>query len=324
MKAIVRHRYGTPDELNLEDIPKPVPQDDQLLIKVHATSINAMDWRFLKADPFFIRLMLGLWTPKQKVLGFNIAGVVEAVGKDVQAFQVGDEVFGTCNGGGFAEYVCTFERALVLKPSNVTFEQAAALPTAAQTALQGLRDAGKIEAGQKVLIHGASGGVGTFAVQIAKHFGAEVTAVCSTRNVEMVRSLGADYVIDYKKEDFAKNGECYDLIFGINGNRSIFDFRRSLCENGRYVLGGGSGLRQMMQTRFLGRRLSGKDGKQLFAMPTTTFKKDDLITLGELVNDGSIRPVIDHCYPLEQTREAFWYIEKEHARGKVVICPKTI
>lgn len=321
MKAIVRHQYGSSQVLQVENVQKPIPKENEVLIKIQAASINAIDWRFMKANPFFIRFMgYGFLTPKKlKVLGFNIAGHVEAIGSNVEQFKVGDAVFGACSGGGFAEYVCTNENAIVLKPTHITFEQAAATPSAAITALQGLRDAGGIQAGQRVMIHGASGGVGTFAVQIAKFFGAEVTAVCSTRNVQIARSIGADYVIDYKKEDFASNGQQYDLIFGINGNRSIFEYNRALSSNGTYVMSGGDGAKQLLQPMLFGKWLSRKGNKKLLAMATAKIVKEDLLFLQGLLESGEIHPVIDDCYPLSQTRSAFQYIENSHAQGKVII-----
>src|SRR5256714_3956557 len=245
MKAIVYHTYGSPDVLKLQEVQKPVPQDDEVLVKVHATSVNAGDWHLLRGKPFLMRLMgFGLLKPKHQILGSDIAGRVEAVGRSVKQFQPGDEVFGNTaeyGFGGFAEYVSVPEEALVLKPANLSFEEAAAVPQAALTALQGLRDKGQIQKGQKVLIHGAGGGVGTFAVQIAKSFGAEVTAVCSTRNLDIAHSIGADHVIDYTQEDFTKNGKLYDLIIAVNGYHSIFDYKRALSPRGMYVMTGGSG-----------------------------------------------------------------------------------
>lgn len=242
MKAIVYTKYGSPDVLHLEEIEKPTPKDDEVLIKVHAASVNAYDWHFLTADVFLIRLMGGgLLKPKNTTLGADIAGRVEAVGSQVKQFKPGDEVFGTArrSSGGFAEYVCALEKTLVLKPANVSFEEAAAVTMAALTALQGLRDEGRIRSGQKVLIEGASGGVGTFAIQIAKSFGAEVTAVCSTTKLDIARSIGADHVIDYTKEDFTKNGKRYDLILVANGSHSVFEYKRALNPNGICVISGG-------------------------------------------------------------------------------------
>ncbi|MEM7334703.1 MAG: NAD(P)-dependent alcohol dehydrogenase [Chloroflexota bacterium] len=322
MKAIVRKTYGDHTVLSLQHVDKPAPEVDQLLIKIKAVSINGMDWRLLGGKPYLIRLMgIGVFEPKVKILGFNIAGVVEAAGANISEFKIGDEVFGSCSGGGFAEFVCASEKALVLKPKNVTFEQAAAVPTAALTALQGLRNAGDIRAGQNVLIHGASGGVGSFAVQIAKYFGANVTAVCSTRNVEIARQSGADRIIDYTKEDFAESGQRYDLIFGINGNRSIYEYKAALTPKGTYIAAGGSGAKQLFQPMLLGRFVSEKDGRQLSSMPTARIVKEDLLLLTQMLESGAINPVIDDCYPLEKTPDAFRYLEERHAKGKVVIVP---
>ncbi len=241
MKAVVYTKYGPPDVLQLKEVEKPTPNDDEVLIKVRAASVNPLDWHLMRAEPFLARLEVGFLKPKNKILGADIAGRVEAVGRNVKQFQLGDEVFGEIfeNGlGGFAEYVSVPESALALKPANISFEAAAAVPIAALTALQGLRDKGEIQSGQKVLINGASGGVGTFAVQIAKSFGAEVTGVCSTRNLEMVRSIGSDQVIDYTQEDFTKNGQRYDLILDVAAYHSIFDYKRALSPEGIYVMVG--------------------------------------------------------------------------------------
>lgn len=320
MKAIVHHNYGSPDILQLETVQKPTPSNNQLLIKVQASSVNAIDWHMLRADPFIIRLTgSGFWKPKNQVLGFDIAGQVEAVGKHVKQFKPGDTVFGSCQNRGFAEYVCTNEDEVVLKPENVTFEQAAAVPVAAITALQGLRDSGNIQPEQKVLIHGASGGVGMFAVQLAKAFWAEVTAVCSTRNLEMARSLGANHVIDYTKDDFTQNGQHYDLILAVNGNRSIFDYKRSLTPKGTYVAVGGSGLRQMLQSMLLGPWLSRKGDQKLLFMGMAKITKKDLDYLRVLLEKNKIVPFIDKCYPLNEVPKAIQYIEDIHAQGKVVI-----
>ena len=320
MKAIVNHRYGSPDVLNLETVQKPTPNDDQVLIKVHASSINALDWHMLRASPFIIRLTgSGFLRPKDTILGVDIAGKVEAVGKNVRQFKPGDEVFGACDKGGFAEYACSTQKGLVLKPENVTFEQAAAVPVAAITALQGLRDSGNIRAGQKVLIHGASGRVGMFAVQIAKSFGAEVTAVCSTRNLEMARSIGADHVIDYTREDFAQNGQKYDLIFAINGNRSIFDYKRALTPEGTFVAAGGNGAKQMIQPMLLGSWLSKRGDQTFLFMGIAQIIKKDLEFLQSLLANGEIVPVIDRCFRLHGVPDAIRYVEDVHAQGKVVI-----
>jgi len=322
MKAIVCPKYGSPDVLQLQEVAKPSPQDDEVLIRIHAASINARDWRFMRAKPFFIRLMPGgLLRPKNKILGADLAGRVEAVGINVKQFKSGDEVFGylpsATGRGTFAEYVCASEKAITLKPANLTFEQAAAVPEAAMTALQGLRDNGKIQPGQKVLINGASGGVGTFAVQIAKAFGAEVTAVCSTRNLEMVRSIGADHVTDYKKEDFTKNGQQYDLILAVNGYHPISDYLRALKPQGIYVVVGGS-MNQLFQAALQRRRAPMIGSKRTYVVSLVQ-SQNDLIFLKELLESEKIMPVIDGCYPLRKTPEAFWYFEKVHPKGKVVI-----
>ena len=262
MKAIVYEKYGSPDVIQLKDIEKPTPKDDEVLIKIHAASVNAYDWHFLTADIFLIRLMGGgLLKPKNTRLGADMAGRIEALGKNVKQFQPGDEVFGMVK-GGFAEYTCAPESALALKPVNSSFDEAAAIPMAAITALQGLRDEGQIRAGQKVLINGASGGVGTFAVQIAKSFGTEVTAVCSTRNLEQARSIGADHVIDYTKEDFTKNGQQYDLVFAANGYHSLSAYKRALTPKGIYIMAGGS-MAQIFQSMLMGSVMSETGGRKM-------------------------------------------------------------
>jgi NADPH:quinone reductase-like Zn-dependent oxidoreductase len=322
MKAIICPKYGSPDVLQLREVAKPDPRDDEVLIKIHATSLNSRDLRMLRANPFFMRLMPGgLFRPKNKILGADLAGRIEAIGSNVKQFKPGDEVFGYLSSstgrGTFAEFVCANEKAIILKPANLTFEQAAAVPLAAMTALQGLRDDGNIRPGQKVLINGASGGVGTYAVQIAKAFGAEVTAVCSTRNLEMVRSLGADHVIDYKKEDFTKNVQQYDLILAVNGYHPISDYLRVLKPEGTYVVAGGS-MFQLFQAATNGKRIS-RTGSQKIVVLSLVQNQQDLIFIKELLESGKIVPVIDGCYPLSKTPEAFWYFEKVHPRGKVVI-----
>jgi NADPH:quinone reductase-like Zn-dependent oxidoreductase len=322
MKAIVCTKYGSPDVLRLQDVAKSAPQDDEVLIKIHAASINSRDWRMMRANPFFIRLVPGgFLRPKNKILGTDLAGRVEAVGRSVTQFKPGDDVFGympsATGRGTFAEYVCANEKAISLKPANLTFEQAAAVPLAAMTALQGLRDNGKIQPRQKVLINGASGGVGTFAVQVAKAFGAEVTAVCSTRNLDMARSLGADHVIDYKVEDFTQNGQQYDLILAVNGYHPISDYLCALKPEGTYVVAGGSML-QLIQAGSQGRRIS-KIGSQKTHVVSLVQKQKDLVFMKELLDSGKVIPIIDECYPLNKTPEAFWYFEKEHPKGKVVI-----
>lgn len=322
MKAIICTKYGSPDVLQLQEVAKPAPQDDEVLIKIQAASINARDWRFMHANPFFIRLKPGrLLQPKNRILGGDVAGRIEAIGSHVTQFKPGDEVFGylpsATGRGTFAEYVCASETTIALKPANLSFEQAAAVPVAALTALHGLRDNGHIQSGQKVLINGASGGVGTFAVQIAKAFGAEVTAVCSTRNLEMVRSLGADQVIDYTRDDFTRNDQRYDLILAVNGYHPISDYLRALSPEGRYVVAGGSML-QLFQAALQGRRTA-KTGGHKVAIVSLVQNQQDLVLMKDLLESGKIVPVIDGCYPLSQTAEAFWYFEKEHPKGKVVI-----
>jgi NADPH:quinone reductase-like Zn-dependent oxidoreductase len=317
MKAILQTRYGSPDVLQFIEIKKPIPRQDQVLVKVRAVGLNAADWRLLKGSPFFIRLMrLG----KGKIPGSDMAGRVESIGHEVKQFKPGDAVYGdifSFGSGAFAEYICVPEKAVAHKPSNLSFEQAAAVPMAAVTALQGLRDLGAIQPGQQVLIHGASGGVGTFAVQIAKTLGAEVTAVCSTGKMDMVRSLGADHVIDYTREDFTKNGQHYDLILAANGYRSIWKYRRSLTPRGRYVMAGGT-MSQIFQAVLLGKMLSKEGGKKLAGMTARPSQKD-LLFLKELIEAGQVTPVIDRCYPFEQVPEAMRYLGEGHAVGKVVI-----
>ncbi|MFI5336267.1 MAG: NAD(P)-dependent alcohol dehydrogenase [Opitutales bacterium] len=321
MKAMVYTEYGSPDVVKLTEVSKPVPKDDEVLVKIHAASVNAADWRLVRADPFLVRLYAGLLKPgKFSVLGADIAGRVEAVGGKVKQFQPGDEVFGDVSGsgfGGFAEYKCAREEELALKPANLTFEQAAAVPLAALTALHGLRDKGKIRPGQKVLINGASGGVGTFAVQLARHFEAEVTAVCSAGKAEQARSLGAGHVIDYTREDFTRSGRQYDLILAVNGNRSIFDYRRLLSPRGTYVMIGG-GVAQLFQALLLGPWLSLAGGRKLGAL-TSKPNQPDLRLLKELLETRKIRSVIDRCYLLSELPEALRYVEAGHATGKVVI-----
>ena len=318
MKAIVYTKYGPPEILELKEVEKPTPKDNEVLVKVHAASANAYDWHLLRADPFLVRLMGGgLLKPKNTILGADIAGQVEAVGRNVKQFQPGDEVFGESGFGAFAEYVCASENALALKPANISFEEAAAVPMAAVTALQGLRDKGQIQPGQKVLINGASGGVGTFAVQIAKSFGAEVTAVCSTRNLDMVRSIGADQVIDYTQEDFTKSGQRYDLILATNGYHPISDYKRALSPEGIYVCTGGS-MAQIFQSMLLGPFISMTGSKKMGNSATRPNQKD-LVFMKELLEAGKVVPVIDRRYPLSEVAEALRYLEEGHAQGKVVI-----
>lgn len=320
MKAIITERYGTPDVLEFKETAKPTPKDNEVLVKIHAASLNMFDWHLLTADIFLVRLNVGFFKPKYKIPGADVAGRVEAVGKNVTQFKVGDEVYGDLAASGcgsFAEYVAVPEKALALKPVNLTFEEAAAFPMAAVTALQGLRDAGKIQAGHKVLIQGASGGVGSFAVQIAKVLGAEVTAVCSTRNMDLIRSLGADHVIDYTKEDFTKNRKQYDLILAVNGYHPITDYKDALIPKGMYVMAGGT-TKQIFEAVLRGSFVSEKDGRKLGAL-TAQPKQVDLIYLKGLAEAGKIKPVIDKRYPLSETAQALRYLGEGHARGKVIL-----
>jgi NADPH:quinone reductase-like Zn-dependent oxidoreductase len=321
MKAILYHEYGSPYVLKLENIEKPIPKDNEVLVKVKAIALNAKDWRLMRADPFLVRLTgTGLFKPKNPILGADIAGIIESVGKDVKSFKIGDEVFGDIcetGHGGLAEYTCSTEEALAHKPSNATFEEAAALPLAAVSALQGLRDVGEIQSGQQVLINGASGGMGAFAVQIAKAFGAEVTAVCSTRNIDLVRSLGADHVIDYTKENFTRNGKSYDLILAVNGFHPISDYKKSLSPNGKYVMGGGS-TKQIFQALLLGSFVSMGSNKKIAALSGKA-NQADLVTIKELVEAGKLKSVIDSTFDLEDTADAIRYMEEGHAKGKIII-----
>jgi len=321
MKAIVYRCYGSPDVVKLEDIAKPTPPDDRVLIKVHAASVNPLDWHYMRGKPYIMRMMAGLGVPEDIRLGVDFAGTVEAVGKNVKRFKPGDEVFGGGH-GAFAEYVSVREKgSLALKPANLTFEQAAAVPVAAVTALQALRDKGKIQPGQKVLINGASGGVGTFAVQIAKAFGADVTGVCSTRNLAMVRSIGADHVIDYTREDFTQGSLRYDLIVDNVGTHSLSEYRRVLNPQGALVMVGGpndgrwigplsGSIKAMLVAPFVSQKL-------VFIL--AGLKQDDLGALRDLMQTGKLTPVIDRRYKLSETAEAIRYLEEGHARGKVVI-----
>ena len=320
MKAVVYHCYGSPDVLEFGDVEKPAPADTEVLVKVHAASVNPLDWHYMRGSPYIMRLSSGTGAPADPRMGVDYAGTVEAIGKNVTKFKPGDEVFGG-RSGAFAEYVISPEdRALVLKPSNTTFEQAASVPIAAITALQALRDKGQLKPGQKVLINGASGGVGTFAVQIAKSFGAEVTAVCSTRNVEMVRSLGADHVIDYKKEDYTESGQHFDLIIDNVGNHSLLANRRVLNPDGIFVIVGGAKgkwiaplinpIKALMLSPFV---------DQEFVTLLAQLRKEDLATLSDLMQAGKIKSVIDRRYRLSEVPEAIRYSEEGHARGKIVI-----
>ena len=322
MKAIVQDRYGSPEVLEFRDVDKPVAAQNEVLVRVHAASVNARDWHLMRGDPYLARMVLGFGGPKVKIRGTDFAGRVEAVGRDVNRFRPGDEVYGEVD-GAFAEYVCVPDDVVEPKPGNLTFEQAAAVPLAANTALMGLRDQARVQPGQQVLVNGASGGVGTFAVQIAKSFGAHVTGVCSTRNVDLVRSIGADHVIDYTREDFTRNGRRYDVVFDLVGNRSLTECRRALTPTGTLILSGGGTseggsligpigliIKGQMLSRFVRQRL---------LVLTVKPSRANLATLRELAESGKLTPVIDRTYPLIESPEAIRYVEVEHARAKVVI-----
>ncbi len=321
MKAIVYREYGSPDVLKLEEVEKPTPKDNEVLVKVHAASINYADWVALTGKPLIGRMMIGgIQKPKHTILGYDVAGKVEAIGKDVRQFQPGDDVFGDISaqgGGGLAEYVAVPEDKLVVKPANVPYEEAAAVPLAGVTALQGVRTKGQLKPGQKVLIVGASGGVGMYALQIAKALGAEVTAVCSAKKLDVVRSIGADYVVDYAKGNFFSSGQLYDLIIGANGNYSLSEYKRVLTPNGTYVCTGGS-LSQIFGSMLLGSVAtlgSGKNIKNLAAVPS----KSDLLFMKELLEARKVVPVIDKRFPLSESAEAYRYFGQGHTTGKVVI-----
>lgn len=320
MKALVCRAYGSPDTLALEELPTPTAGDGDLLVKIRAASVNAGDWHLVRGSPFMVRLMFGLFKPRHIVLGSSVAGLVEAVGNDVKEFRPGDEVFGDVSDSGFgafAEFVSAPEKAFAKLPSGLTFEQAAAVPVSATTALNGLRDAGRMREGQHVLVNGASGGVGTFSVQIAKAFGGVVTGVCSTRHVDTVRSLGADHVIDYTKEDFSLRAERYDLIVAVAGNRSMRDYRRLLKPGGICVVIGGSG-RQFIQAALLGPWTSMVSDRKI-RMLASKANAEDLRYLTPMLEQKKVVPFIDRTYPLQGVPEALRYLEEGHPRGKVVI-----
>lgn len=317
MKAIEYTKHGPPDVLQLIEVEKPAPKDGEILVEIHAASANPADYHRMRGGLASVVTWL-LRTPENPRLGADAAGRVEAVGNNVTQFQPGDEVFGTC-AGSFAEYASARENRLALKPAKCSFEEAAAVPVAAITALQGLRDYGKIKSGQKVLVNGASGGVGTFAVQIAKSFGTEVTGVCSTRNLDMVRSIGADHVVDYTREDFTRNGQRYDLIYDAVGNRSVSDYKRALNPQGTCVIAGYSGMPRLFEHLVLGPLRSKIGNKKVSLMGIAKINQKDLVFLKELLEAGKIVSVIDRCYPLNETTEAIRYLEERHARGKVVI-----
>lgn len=314
MKAIVQNAYGSPAALSLAEVAKPANKENEVLVRIKAASLNAGDVFTMRGNPWLTRLMVGFPKPKNHILGWDMAGVVEAVGSSVTQFRPGDEVYASCS-GTLAEYVSVAQDKLALKPTNLTLEQAAAVPTAALTALIGLRDAGKLQPGQKVLINGASGGVGTFAVQIAKALGGKVTGVCSMRNLEMVRSLGADHVIDYTHQDFTANGQHYDLILDNVASRSFADLRRALTPQGRIIPNSGHGGMSYVFKAYLLSMFMRQHGGMYLAAPNSK----DLLALKELIEAGQLKPVIDKTFPLSETPAAFRYLEKEHARGKVVI-----
>jgi NADPH:quinone reductase-like Zn-dependent oxidoreductase len=321
MRAIVRNTYGSPDVLELREIGRPVVSDDDVVVRVHAFSVNPVDWHTLTGTPYIVRMEAGLRKPKREVGGVDFAGTVEMIGRNVKRFQPGDEVFGGRT-GAFAEYVCVPEdRAVVLKPANVTFEQAAAVPVAAVSALQGLRDKGRIQPGQKVLINGASGGVGTFAVQIAKSFGAEVTGVCSTGNVDIAGSIGADHVIDYTQEDFTLSEQRYDLMLDIAGNRSWSDCKRVLNHNASLVVVGGPKTNRWIGplSQLVKLRLASLGGSRRVVPFLAKINKEDLEVLQQLLEAGTVTPVIDRRYELSEVPEALRYLGDGHAKGKVVI-----
>jgi NADPH:quinone reductase-like Zn-dependent oxidoreductase len=321
LKAITCRRYGSPDVLELEAVSEPVVKDDEVLVRVRAASANPRDWHLMRGLPYIVRPQIGLRRPKWNLPGSDVAGQVEAVGKDVTRFRPGDEVFANVLMGGFSEYASVPEAFVALKPANLTFEQAAAVPLAALTALQGLRDHGPVGAGQKVLIVGASGGVGTFAVQIAKSFGADVTGVCSTRNVDMVRSIGADSVIDYTREDFTRSGQKYDLILQLAGTRSSSDCRRALTRKGKLLLSSGDSSGRWIGPigRILGAVVLSPFVSQRLEPFMAKGSGDDLKVLKELIEAGKLNPVIDRVYSLSEVPEAIRYLEQGHARGKIVI-----
>jgi NADPH:quinone reductase-like Zn-dependent oxidoreductase len=319
VKAIVQDKYGSPDVLQFKDIDTPSPNDDEVLVRAHAAAVNIGDWHLLRGVPYVMRLVVGLRRPKREIPGTDVAGRVEAVGGDVKQLRPGDEVFGWCE-GAFAEYACAPENNFVSKPATVTFEQAAAVGDSAFTALDAVRDQGKVQPGQEVLINGASGGVGTFAVQIAKSFGARVTGVCSTRNIDLVRSIGADHVIDYTREDFTQTGQRYDVMLDAVGSRSLSDCRRALTPRGTYVLVGVSNLGRWFG---LARQLKVLSLSPFVRQKMRVFlvrhNREDLLVLKQLVEDGKVTPVIDRRYELSEVPKALQHQGEGHAQGKIVI-----
>jgi NADPH:quinone reductase-like Zn-dependent oxidoreductase len=322
LKAIIYTEYGSPDVLQFTDVPEPTAEEHQIKVKVVAASVNPLDWHLMRGEPFLARLEAGLRKPKHHRLGADFAGRVEAVGSGVTRFKPGDEVFGNAFGtalGSFAEYVCVPESVAALKPAAVSFEAAAAVPVAGYTAIQGLRDTGRIQAGDKVVINGASGGVGTFAVQYARACGAEVTAVCSGRNAELVRSIGAHHVIDYTQTDFTRTGERYDLIYDAVGNCSVPALQRALKPNGRGVVAGFTSMLRIVDVLLRGKLVSKRDGQQIGMMATARSVESDLLLIQNLLETGKVVPVIDRCYPLAETAAAVRYLETMRARGKVIV-----
>lgn len=320
MKAVRYTRYGGPDVLNVEDVDKPVPAADEVLIRVHAASVNPYDWRHFTAQPFFIRMSIGLLRPKDPRLGADAAGVVEAVGSEVARFKPGDEVLGEIGYGAFAEYATSIEKKLAIKPPSVSWEQAAAIPMVGLTALQSFPRDGSLQPGQRVLVNGASGGIGHIAVQIAKSMGAEVTGVCSARNHDMVRSLGADHLIDYTTHDFTREGTRYDLIVDTIGNRTARDLSRALTPTGRAVVSGFTTLLNLINIELIGGRLSSDDGQQITQL-TARIDADDLAELGQMIADGRVTPVIDRTYTLDRIRDAITYSMTKRAAGKIIVVP---
>ncbi len=318
MRAIVRHRYGPPGVLRLEEIEKPAAADDEVLVRVRAASVNPLDWHFMRGAPSLVRLLTGVRGPKDARLGRDVAGQVEAVGRNVKGLRPGDEVYGA-GSGAFAEYVCAREKTLAVKPANVTFEEAAAVPIAGLTALQALRDYGRVERGQTVLVNGAAGGVGTFAVQIARALGAEVTGVCSTRNVDLVRSLGAGSVIDYTRDDFTRTGRTCDVVLDCIGNHPLSHLRRALTSTGACVMVGGAGSSLGILAGMLGTFLLARVVKQRLVGFMASINSADLAAMRGLIESGQVRPVIDRQYALEDVPQAIAYLEEGHARGKVAI-----
>ena len=314
MKAIVMNAYGGPDVLELKEVDEPEITENDVLVNVHAASLNAGDYFSMRGSPWLARFTVGFPKPKDHILGWDVAGHVEAVGENVKRFQPGDKVFASCE-SALAEYACVSEDKVAMAPTTLTLEQAAAVPSAAMTALHALRDQANVQPGQKVLINGASGGVGTFSVQVAKALGAEVTGVCNTRNIDMVHSIGADHVIDYKKEDFTQSGQHYDLILDNVGNHSFADYRRALTPEGIHLPNTGHGGMSYVIKAYVLSALMRQHASPFLSVPNA----EDLLYIKELIETGKVKPVIDKTYPMSETRQAFRYLEEEHARGKVVI-----